>query len=227
MSKQTKQQLLHPKDPGSAITHFIGMVLIALGMLPLLWHTFIHSSHIEISVFSMFIFCVSMFLLYAASTSYHTFNLTKAINKRLKKCDHMMIFVMIAGSYTPVCLVVLGNHLGYTMCLIVWSIAILGIILKACWVTCPKWFSSVIYIAMGWTCVFALAQIAAKLSTPAFIWLFAGGICYTIGGIIYALPMKNFNRKHKNFGTHEIFHVFVLLGSLCHYIMIYAFVAHI
>ena len=128
MSKQTKQQLLHPKDPGSAITHFIGMVLIALGMLPLLWHTFIHSSHIEISVFSMFIFCVSMFLLYAASTSYHTFNLTKAINKRLKKCDHMMIFVMIAGSYTPVCLVVLGNHLGYTMCLIVWSIAILGIV---------------------------------------------------------------------------------------------------
>ena len=138
-----------------------------------------------------------------------------------------MIFVMIAGSYTPVCLVVLGNHLGYTMCLIVWSIAILGIVLKACWVTCPKWFSSVIYIAMGWTCVFALAQIAAKLSTPAFIWLFAGGICYTIGGIIYALPMKNFNRKHKNVGTHEIFHVFVLLGSLCHYIMMYAFVAHI
>lgn len=226
MSKQVKHQLMHPKDPGSAITHFIGMVLIGIAMIPLLFHTILHSSRIGISVLSMFIFCLSMFLLYTASTTYHTFNLTKTINRRLKKCDHMMIFIMIAGSYTPVCLIVLGNRFGYTLCMTVWTMAIVGMFIKAFWVDCPKWFSSILYIAMGWTCIFAMSQIIENLPPRAFFLLFAGGICYTIGGIIYALKLPAFNARHKAFGTHEIFHVFVLLGSLCHYIMMYAYVAH-
>lgn len=227
MSKQVfKHQILHPKDPGSAITHFVGMVLIAFAMIPLLWHTFHYSSSTSISLFSMFIFCISMFLLYTASTSYHTFSLTKKINRRLKKCDHMMIFVMIAGSYTPVCIIVLKSPLGHQMCAAVWFMAILGMCLKAFWVDCPKWFSSILYIGMGWTCIFAMAQIYASLTTSAFAFLVAGGIFYTIGGVVYALKLPLFNKKHKNFGTHEIFHIFVLLGSFCHYIFMYAFVAH-
>lgn len=227
MSKQVfKHQILHPKDPGSAITHFVGMVLIAFAMIPLLWHTFHYSSSTSISLFSMFIFCISMFLLYTASTSYHTFSLTKKINRRLKKCDHMMIFVMIAGSYTPVCIIVLKSPLGHQMCAAVWFMAILGMCLKAFWVDCPKWFSSILYIGMGWTCIFAMAQIYASLTTSAFAFLVVGGIFYTIGGVVYALKLPLFNKKHKNFGTHEIFHVFVLLGSFCHYIFMYAFVAH-
>lgn len=227
MSKQVfKHQILHPKDPGSAITHFIGMVLIAFAMIPLLWHTFHQSSSTVISLVSMFIFCISMFLLYTASTSYHTFSLTQKMNRRLKKCDHMMIFVMIAGSYTPVCIIVLKNPVGYQMCAAVWAMAILGMCLKAFWVDCPKWFSSILYIGMGWTCIFAMAQIYASLTTSAFAFLVAGGVLYTVGGVVYALKLPLFDKKHKNFGTHEIFHVFVLLGSFCHYIFMYAFVAH-
>lgn len=226
MSKEVKYQLLHPKDPGSAITHFIGMILIAIAMVPLLIHTMRNSSSQMVSCISMFIFCASMFLLYTASTTYHTFNLTKRINTGLKKCDHMMIFVMIAGSYTPVCLIVLGNPSGYLMCATVWAMALIGIVIKALWIHCPKWFSSIIYIGMGWTCVFSISQIIASLPRAAFGLLLAGGIFYTIGGVIYALKLPIFNKMHKNFGSHEIFHVFVLLGSLCHYIMMYAFVAH-
>lgn len=226
MSKQVKEQLLHPKDPGSAITHFIGMVAVAVAMIPLLVHTVNHSSHQKLSAFSMLIFSVSMLLLYAASTSYHTFHFTRHINQLLKKCDHMMIFIMIAGSYTPVCLIVLKNPSGYLMCATVWIMALVGIVIKGLWINCPKWFSSLIYIGMGWTCVFSIAQIIAKLPSMAFALLLAGGIFYTIGGVIYALKLPIFNGKHKNFGSHEIFHVFVLLGSLCHYIMMYAFVAH-
>lgn len=226
MSRIMKQQCLHPKDPGSAITHFIGVVLVLLAMFPLFVHTLNHSSGAVVSGFSMLIFSLSMLLLYTASTVYHTFDLGRRINRILKKCDHMMIFVMIAGSYTPVCLVVLHNKSGYIMCASVWAMALIGIVVKGFWINCPKWFSSIIYIGMGWTCIFALSQIIQNLSTSAFLLLLSGGILYTIGGVIYALKLKIFNEKHKNFGSHEIFHVFVMLGSICHYIMMYSYVAY-
>ena len=147
------------------------------------------------------------------------------IHEVLRKMDHMMIFVMIAGSYTPVCLIVLHNRIGYILCALVWSIAVLGIILKGCWITCPKWLSSVLYIAMGWLCVLAFVPIFHALPRAGFDWLLAGGIIYTIGGVIYALKVPLFNSRHKNFGSHEIFHIFVMLGSACHFIVMYFFVA--
>lgn len=136
-----------------------------------------------------------------------------------------MIFVLIAGSYTPVCLIVLGGKTGLSLFALVWGIAIAGIIIKAFWITCPKWFSSLLYIAMGWVCVLAFTQIINALSAKAFAWLLAGGIVYTAGGIIYALKLPIFNSKHKNFGSHEIFHLFVMGGSLCHFIFMYRFIA--
>ena len=226
MSRVMKKQLFHPKDPGSAITHFIGMVLVAFAMIPLFIHTLHNSSGHIVNGASMLIFSISMLLLYTASTVYHTFDLGNRINCILKKCDHMMIFIMIAGSYTPVCLIVLHNTAGYAMCALVWTMAFIGIIVKGLWINCPKWFSSVIYIGMGWTCLFAFSQIIHNLPFSAFILLLAGGILYTVGGVIYALKLKIFNERHKNFGSHEIFHIFVMLGSICHYIMMYAYVAH-
>ncbi len=211
------------KDPGSALTHFIAMVLAALAAVPLIARAVLHSDSVTVAAVTIFI--VSMILLYAASTIYHTFDISARINKLLKKIDHMMIFVLIAGTYTPVCLIVLGNTVGYRLLALVWSIAAVGILINALWINCPKWFSSCIYIAMGWVCLTAIKTIVASLSTGAFAWLLAGGIIYTIGGVIYALKLPLFNSKHRYFGSHEIFHLFVMGGSFCHYIMIFQYVA--
>ena len=163
-----------------------------------------------------------MILLYAASTTYHTFDISAKINTILKKWDHMMISVLIAGSYTPICLLVLKGKTGLILLAIVWSFAIIGILIKAFWVYCPKWVSSILYIGMGWTCVLAFTQILNSMSHTSFIWLLTGGIIYTVGGIIYALKLPIFNNKHKNFGSHEIFHLFVMGGSMCHFVVMYA-----
>ena len=211
------------KDPGSAITHGIAFFLAAVGAAPLLIRSSEWSDHIHIVALGVFI--LTMMLLYAASTLYHSVDSTAKVNRRLKKLDHMMIFVLIAGSYTPVCLIVLGGKLGYTLLALVWGIAAVGMIVKACWITCPKWFSSVIYIAMGWVCVLVFGPLLKTLSTPAFLWLLAGGIIYTVGGVIYALKLPIFNAKHKFFGSHEVFHLFVMGGSFCHYMMMYGYVA--
>ena len=212
----------HIKDPGSAITHFIGMLMAIFAAVPLLIKA--ASEPDRIYVISTAVYALSLILLYAASTTYHTFNKSDRINTILKKIDHMMISVLIAGSYTPICLLVLPRKIGVILLSIVWGIAIIGILIKAFWVYCPKWVSSVLYIGMGWTCVLAFTQLLNALSPAAFGWLLAGGIIYTVGGVIYALKLPIFNNKHKNFGSHEIFHLFVMGGSACHFIVMYAFV---
>ena len=210
----------HIKEPGSAITHFIGMLMAIFAAVPLL----IKAAHepSRIYVISLAVYSASMILLYAASTTYHTFDISAKINTILKKWDHMMISVLIAGSYTPICLLVLKGKTGLILLTIVWSFAIIGILIKAFWVYCPKWVSSILYIGMGWTCVLAFTQILNSMSHTSFIWLLTGGIIYTVGGIIYALKLPIFNSKHKNFGSHEIFHLFVMGGSMCHFVVMYA-----
>lgn len=211
------------REPGSAITHFIGMLLAVFATAPLLVKAGLSSSALCLT--AMTIFMASMILLYGASTAYHSVNLTGKALRVFRKLDHMMIFVLIAGSYTPVCLIVLGGNLGYTLLALVWSIALAGMIIKACWITCPKWFSSVIYIAMGWVCVLVFGRLLDTLTPAAFLWLLAGGILYTAGGVIYALKLPIFNSRHKNFGSHEVFHLFVMAGSICHFIFMYTYVA--
>nr|WP_305137163.1 hemolysin III family protein [uncultured Schaedlerella sp.] len=214
----TKQ---HIKDPGSAITHFIGMLMAIFAAVPLLIRAAQEPG--QIYVISLAVYAASLILLYAASTTYHTFDLSEKINTLLKKIDHMMIFILIAGSYTPICLLVLKGRTGITLLSLVWGIAIAGILIKAFWVFCPKWVSSILYIGMGWTCVLAFTQILNSMSAAAFGWLLAGGIIYTIGGVIYALKLPIFNSRHKNFGSHEIFHLFVMGGSACHFVVMYAY----
>lgn len=214
---------LKVKDPGSALTHFIGMLLALFAAIPLLIKASHTPDHTHVATLAIFI--ISMILLYSASTTYHTLDISPKVNQTLRKIDHMMIFVLIAGTYTPVCIEILGGKTGWSMLALVWGIAVIGILINALWITCPKWFSSLIYIAMGWICVLAFSKIVAALPPTAFGWLLAGGIIYTVGGVIYALKLPFFNNRHKYFGSHEIFHLFVMGGSLCHYIMMYAFVA--
>ena len=132
----------HIKEPGSAITHFIGMLMAIFAAVPLL----IKAAHepSRIYIISLAIYAASLILLYAASTTYHTFDISPKVNTILKKIDHMMISVLIAGSYTPVCLIVLKGKTGIILLSIVWAIAIAGILVKAFWVYCPKGVSSVL-----------------------------------------------------------------------------------
>jgi len=207
------------RDPGSALTHLIAAILAVIGTFPLLYRT--SRTGDAIATASMTVFMISMILLYSASTTYHTINTSKETIQRFRKIDHMMIFLLIAGTYTPICLISLRDGVGPLMCAIVWGIALGGIVIKAFWITCPKWFSSLLYISMGWVCVMGFSQILRTLSATAFGWLLAGGIIYTVGGVIYALKLPLFNARHRYFGSHEIFHLFCIGGSLCHYIVMF------
>lgn len=210
------------REPGSAITHFIAWLLAVIAASPLIIKA---AGNSPTATIAMIIFMASMILLYGASTAYHSVAVSDKVLKIFRKIDHMMIFILIAGSYTPVCLIVLGGKMGYTLLALVWGIALVGMAVKAFWITCPKWFSSAIYIAMGWTCVLVFGPLWHTLPHAAFGWLLAGGIIYTVGGIIYALKLPIFNSRHKNFGSHEIFHLFVMAGSICHFIFMYFYVA--
>lgn len=211
-----------PKDPGSAITHFIGTLMAVFAATPLMIKAARQPSGIHL--LSLGIFILSMILLYIASTVYHTFGKTPKSHNRLKKFDHMMIYILIAGTYTPICVIALGGRTGLLLLITVWSLAVIGIIVTGFFVHCPKWFSSIVYIAMGWVCVLAFTQLINALPVAAFWWLLAGGVIYTIGGIIYALKLPIFNGKHKYFGSHEIFHLFVMGGSFCHFMLMYRYI---
>lgn len=223
MTVKLKKRTLRIKDPGSAITHFVAMLLAAAAAAPLLLKAWRGEGQMHVTALAIFI--LSMVGLYGASTIYHTLDISPKINRLLRKIDHMMIFILIAGTYTPVCMIVLGDKTGWSLLALVWGIAAVGILINACWITCPKWFSSLIYIAMGWVCILAITKIIQALPKAGFLWLLAGGIIYTLGGIIYAMKLPLFNNRHRYFGSHEIFHLFVMGGSLCHYVMMYRFVA--
>ena len=210
------------REPGSALTHFIAMIMAVGAAVPLLLKA---ASHGSVCLLAMLVFIISMILLYGASATYHSVNLPASVIKILRKVDHSMIFVLIAGSYTPVCLLVLDPKRGYPLLIAVWSLALIGIGIKFLWITCPKWFSSVLYIAMGWSCLSVLGQLFSLLPLHAFLWLLAGGLIYTAGGIIYALRLPLFDARHPMFGLHEIFHLFVMAGSLCHFVFMFCYLA--
>jgi hemolysin III len=209
------------REPGSALTHLIGCLAAVAATPVLLVHASVSGADMT-SMIGLSVFMMSMILLYGASTTYHTVDATPRINRILKKMDHMMIFVLIAGSYTPVCLTALRGPVGTRLLIMVWGLAAAGMIFKMAWVNCPKWVSSVIYIGMGWVCLTAMPQLLAAITSAAFGWLLAGGLIYTVGGVIYAMKFPVFHDRYPNFGCHELFHLFVMGGSLCHFIVMYS-----
>ena len=209
------------KDPGSAITHLIAMIGAIICSFPLITKSIRSGNHL--ATIAMTVFILSMIFLYAASTLYHSLDISAKVNLVFRRLDHAMIFVLIAGSYTPVCLLALPPQKGLSLLFFIWSVAIAGIILKIFFINCPHWVSSVIYIAMGWTCVFVFRPLLTTLPKAAFLWLFAGGIIYTIGGVLYGLKLKVFEKLPANFGSHEIFHLFVMGGSICHFVFMYMY----
>ena len=217
--------IIKVREPGSALTHFAGLLLTMIGAGPLLQKAAMYGS--TATYISMWISIISMCILYGASTTYHTVVLNETRTRIMRKIDHMSTCVLIAGTYTPICLTALKGKTGFALLITIWTIAIGGMIIKAFWITCPRWFSSALYIGMGWLCVAAFPALLSGLPFAAFMWLLTGGIIYTIGGIIYALKLNIFNSRHSRFGSHEIFHLFVMAGSFCHYMMMYMFLAYI
>lgn len=217
------EKRLKLKDPGSAITHFLGVVMIILAAPPLFIRAFSMPGHIH--GISMVLFVAGVLLLYSASTIYHSLDISESVNLKLRKIDHMMIYMLIAGSYSPVCLIALKEHHGFVLFAVVWIIAFAGVFQALFLINCPKWVSSVIYLIMGWLCIFIVKDIYSVLPVPAFAWLLCGGLLYTVGALIYALKLPALDRIHKYFGSHEIFHLFCLGGTFCHYIFMYKYIA--
>ncbi len=216
--------LFRVKDRLSALSHFIGF-LCAIVLTPVLLIKGALDGRSASELGALSIFTLSMVLLYGASTAYHSFDLgDDDRNRRLRKFDHMMIPVLIAGTYTPLCVTTLRDNGGMILLLAIWILALLSILFKAFRITCPRFVSSVIYIAMGWACAPYLGTLHSLLTPGGFRFLLLGGILYTTGGIIYAtkLPMLERNRE---FRSHELFHLFILAGTLMHYLMAFSYIA--
>lgn len=213
-----KRKAFHARDPLSALTHFIGFIAVIPPIICLL-----KRAETTEQVISFVVFGLSLLLLYGASTIYHTLCLSAEKIAFLRRIDHMMIFVLIAGTYTPVCMVILPGLWGKALLTAVWGVAIFGIFMKIFWMNAPRWLSTLIYVGMGWLAAAAFVPLKAAIGWGGLGMLLAGGIVYTVGAVIYALKKPNLAFL-KSFGFHEIFHVFVMLGSAFHIAFMFLYV---
>lgn len=215
------------RDLVSGLTHCIGAALSLVGLVLLIVFSSIWGDAYDIVSFT--IFGTALFLLYLFSTLYHWLNIGEKGIRVFKKFDHIMIYVLIAATYTPICLGPMRGPWGWSIFGIIWGFAILGIILTAVWIKAPRALTTSIYLAMGWVVLIAIYPLFKVFQEANLLyslaWLVAGGIFYTIGGLIYGLKWPNLNLKH--FGFHEIFHIFVMLGSVCHFWFILIYVLKI
>ena len=207
--------------PWSAITHGVGAALAAAGTAALLLRAARLQDPALLVLF--LIYGLSMFGLYTASTLYHCLRTPVPGRIALRKYDHCSIYLLIAGSYTPICMTVLWGGVGAPLLLAIWLCAAAGIILTIAKLDIPRWLTSVIYLAMGWMALFAIAPLSRVLPAAGMFWLIAGGVLYTVGGVLYAVKWPG--RNNPRFGCHEIFHVFIVLGSVSHFILMYSVVA--
>lgn len=209
------------REPVNGLTHLVGAVLSLFALIAMIIKSTMRGSSI-VTIMSVIFFGVSMILLYSASATYHSVIAKDSVIKILKRLDHSMIFLLIAGSYAPFCLVALHGKIGMNLFLAVTICAVLGIIFKICWVTCPRWLSSFMYIGIGWFAIFAIYPMSKVLPVAALVYLVLGGVMYTIGGVIYALKTEKI--RIGVFGRHEIFHLFIMAGTLCHFICVFCYI---
>lgn len=212
------------KDPVSGFTHTAG-AFGSIAALVLLIYSAAKYGKSAYDVVSFTIFGASLILLYTFSSLYHLLNLHEKGTRIMRKFDHIMIYILIAGSYTPICLGPLRGGWGWSVFGVVWGIAVLGIILTASFKKTPRALRTSTYIVMGWVCLVAIYPMIKAFNEAnalgSLLWLLAGGIFYTIGGVIYGLKWPKIENKY--FGFHEIFHIFVMFGSFCHFWFVFKF----
>lgn len=209
------------REPINGFTHLAGAILSFIGLLALVIKTTLNSPS-AISLTAVIIFGLSMILLYSASATYHLVVSSNKVISFLRRLDHAMIFVLIAGSYTPFCLIALNGPTGWVLFGIIFAAAVAGICFKLIWFNCPRWISTLIYVAMGWISIFLMAPLNKALSPQGLTLLVTGGVFYTIGALIYATKPKFL--KSKYLGFHEIFHIFIMLGTLTHFLCVFKYV---
>lgn len=205
--------------PWSAITHAVGIVLGIIGSVFLLIKNI--PTHEVIPNIGFAIFGATMILLYSASTIYHSVNGSVQTRIALRKFDHIAVNILIAGTYTPLCLTILAGPLGYALLGIIWALAIAASVIAYKWINAPRKVTAGIYITLGWISVFSVPFIWQSAGAGPVFYLLGGGFFYTTGAILYALKWPG--RNNPRFGCHEIFHVFIVLGTIAHYGMVYQY----
>lgn len=207
------------KDPLSGLLHLIGAVLAIPALIVLI----VTGQDSVWKIVSFSIYGASMFLLYLFSTLYHW--LPKEAggkNQVFRKLDHLAIYLLIAGTYTPFCLNTLRGSWGWSIFGIVWGLAIAGMAIQGVYINVWRWLTTTVYVVMGWVIVLALKPLLANLPWNGFLLLLGGGVIYSIGGVIYTIKKPNLFKK---FGYHELWHIFVLGGSICHFLALLFYVA--
>jgi hemolysin III len=210
----------HAREPMSSYTHFLGILFSAVATIFLVVLNGIQGDFSARMLFSVLAFGGSMLALYSASSIYHFYNGPVIKQERLRKLDHAMIYVLIAGSYTPICLKFMEGVHGIVFTLAIWLVAICGIVVKLCWMNAPRWLYTGFYLLMGWAIVFDWKALQ-MIPGGAIALLLAGGISYSIGAVFYILKKPNIS---KIFGFHELFHVFILLGTFFHFLTVLFYV---
>lgn len=211
------------KDPVSGFSHLLGALLSIIGTIILVYLGF--KQNLPISIVAFFIFGFSMIFLYTSSAIYHLFGHSPEEVDVFRKIDHAMIYILIAGTYTPMCLIPLNGLLGFSSLIVIWLLAALGVstvFFKKFWTHVPRWAATALYILMGWLSLALLYPLSKNISLDFIYWILAGGIFYTVGAVIYSKKKPNLFQQ---FGFHEIFHILTLLGTLCHFWAIYKYLA--
>jgi hemolysin III len=205
------------REPFNGLSHLFGAILSLIGFVYLMVRGWGDSTR----VIAYLIYGISLVLLFSASAAYHLTHANDRVMLVLRKFDHTAIYLLIAGSYTPMCLIFFEGFWRFGMLTIIWSMALIGIIVKLCVIKAPRWVTAGLYLLMGWTCVMAIGEMIRTMPAGAFVWLILGGLFYTVGAVIYITRKLDF--KPDVFGFHEVWHIFVILGAASHFIMIAGF----
>ncbi len=202
------------REPVNSLTHWAGALLALGGLIALLiigWDT-------PAKIISLAIYGVSLIAMFSASATYHMVQVKDRALEIFRKVDHAAIYLLIAGTYTPFCVNAFEGFWKWGMLTIIWSLAVIGIIVKVYYIRAPRWLNAGIYLVMGWLAVAAAGQMLAALPAWVLTWLIIGGVLYTLGAVVYIT--KIFNFKPGVFGFHEMWHIFVLLAAAAHYVAV-------
>lgn len=208
------------REPINSLTHWVGAILSLFALIAMLAKGLVNNASI-VAIVSVVIFGISLILLYSVSATYHGVITSEKIIFRLRKLDHSMIFILIAGSYAPFCLIALGGSKGTVFFTTIASIALAGILFRMLWFNCPRWLQTSLYIGLGWAAIFMIKPLSQVLNPISLFLLVFGGVLYTVGGVIYGIKPKKLQLG--KFGFHEIFHIFIILGSLSHFICVFTY----